>query len=291
MSMRHFIIIVTILCGLISLPVNGPARDAADTGPPGSECYVFGVEPKFGQRNLYARWEPVIKELEKRTGLDFKLVTTLNINDFEREFVKGGFDFAYMNPYHVLKAAGVRGYIPLVRDKTPLRSIVVARKDGPIRNVNDLNGKVVAFPSPNTLTSLLTRADLEKMHHVKITPLYVRTHRSVYLHVANGLAPAGAGTARTFQEQDEEVRNSLRIIHTTRGIPSYPVVAHSRVPAEEREKVRKALLAMGNTPEGRELLSKIPVKRITSASMDDYEIMLGWGLENYWDPFWLENDL
>ena len=42
-----------------------------------SESYLFGVVPQFEQRKLYAIWDPIIKELEKRTGLDFTLATTL----------------------------------------------------------------------------------------------------------------------------------------------------------------------------------------------------------------------
>ncbi len=71
-------------------------------------------------------------------------------------------------------------------------------------------------------------------------------------------------------------------------MPSHPLAAHPRVPQERRGKVRQALLDMGNTQAGRDLLSKVPVKQIISASIDDYRIMLGWGLEDYWDPFWKE---
>jgi len=58
---------------------------------------------------------------------------------------------------------------------------------------------------------------------------------------------------------------------------------HRRVPKENREKVRHALLEMGNTPEGGELLSKVPIKRIIATSPDDYKELFGWGLESYWD--------
>ncbi len=71
-------------------------------------------------------------------------------------------------------------------------------------------------------------------------------------------------------------------------MPSHPVAAHPRVPQEQREKVRQALLDMGNTPAGRDLLSKVPVKQIVPALIDDYRIMLGWGHEDYRDPFWKE---
>ncbi len=254
-----------------------------------SERYVFGVVPQFEQRKLFAVWQPIIKELEKRTGLAFELVTTLNIRDFEKEFVRGAFDFVYINPYDVLMTITTQGYIPLVRDKAPLHGILIVRKDGPIRKVAELNGKVVAFPSPNSIGSLIIRADLKRLYHVSVEPLYVKTHSSVYLHVANGLADAGGGLEKTLHEQGEAIRNSLRIIYTTRDLPSHPVAAHPRVPEEQREKVRKALLDLGDSPEGREMLSRVPIKQIVAASIKDYAMMRQWGLENYFDAFWSED--
>ena len=250
-----------------------------------AEPYTFGVAPQFEQRKLFAIWKPIIDELQKRTGLTFKLVTTLQVQDFEKEFARGNFDFVYVNPYHVIHARKSQGYLPLVSDKAMLRGILVVKKDGPIRRVRDLQGKVVAFPSPNALgASLLMRADLEQVHHLAVTPLYVKTHSSVYLHVAKGLTPAGGGVEKTLQEQPLAIRDALRVLYTTRTMPSHPIAVHPRVKRTDAEKVRRALLAMGADPAGRELLARVPIKEAVSVGMDVYLPMAGWGLERYWQP-------
>jgi phosphonate transport system substrate-binding protein len=261
----------------------------ADVRAAGSERYAFGVTPQFEQRKLHAIWAPIIRELEQRTGLSFELVTTLNIKDFEKEVAAGNFDFVYTNPYHILMESKNQRYIPLVRDKAPLRGILVVRKDSAVQKPSELAGKVVAFPSPNAIAaSLLMRADLERIHHTTVTPLYVKTHSSVYLHVAKGLADAGGGVEKTLQEQEPAIRDLLRIIYTTRPMMSHPVAAHPRVPKRDREKVRAALLKLAETGAGKELLAKVPVKQLVPASIHDYESMLTWGLEAYWDAAWKE---
>ena len=288
-KMRCHKVCVCLISFLMTIAACFSTGWAADT-PRAEQKYVFGVVPQFEQRKLFAIWKPIIEDLERRTGLSFDLVTTLKIQDFEKEFIQGNFDFAYMNPYHILKAVPAQGYIPLVRDKAPLRGVLVVRKDGPIRTVAELSGKVVAFPSPNALgAALLMRADLERLYHIKVTPLYVKTHSSVYLHVVKDLTAAGGGVQKSLQEQSPDIRDALRVLYTTRPLPSHPVAAHPRVPKEQREKVRRALLAMGADPEGNELLSRIPMKEITAASMDDYKEMQEWGLDAYWDPFWKED--
>jgi len=252
--------------------------------------YSFGVVPQFEQRKLYAIWKPIIDELERTTGLSFTLVTTLKINDFEKEYQTEKFDFAYMNPYYIIRGIPPGTYIPLIRDKKSLRGILVVRKDGQVKTVADLAGQTVAFPSPNALgASLMIRAELERLFGVKVKPLYVKTHSSVYLHVAKDLAAAGGGVQKTLQEQDAGIKDLLTVLHTTRPMPSHPVSAHKGIPPEVRDKVLDAFLAMGRSEAGRTLLSKIPVQELERATLGDYLVMESWGLDKYWDPAWSED--
>ncbi|MDD5329984.1 MAG: phosphate/phosphite/phosphonate ABC transporter substrate-binding protein [Sulfuricella sp.] len=248
-----------------------------------AETYSFAVVPQFEQRKLYAIWKPIVDQLEKRTGLSLKLTATLSVPEFEHELNKGTFDFIYCNPYHFLKMIPTVGYVPLVRDSDPLRGILVVRKDSPVQSPSELAGKTAAFPSPNAIgASLLMRADLARLHHVAVAPLYVKTHSSVYLHVVNGLADAGGGVEKTLTEQEPAVRNALRVLYATRELPSHPVAAHPRVPKADREKVRKALLEMGATKEGRALLAEVPIGRVVPADLEDYTPMRDWDLESLW---------
>jgi len=276
---------------VLSLFLGYSACLAADPTPgPTGEGYIFGVVPQFEQRKLHSIWKPITDELQRRTGLKFKLVTTLKIPDFEREFLAAGFDFVYMNPYYMVEASSRGDYLPLVRDQAPLRGILVVPKEGSIKTVADLAGQTVAFPSPNALgASLLMRADLERIHHLTVKPLYVKTHSSVYLHVVKGLAAAGGGVEKSLHQQEQAVQDSLRVIYTTRPLPSHPLAAHSRVPEADREKVRQALLDLDKTPEGRAMLAKIPTSQLQATSLDDYKEMIGWGLEAFWDDKWRED--
>lgn len=264
------------LATLVNLAFSSLAMAAPQT-------YTFSVSPQFEQRKLIAIWMPIVEEVEKRTGLSIKLTSTLSIPEFEKELAKSTFDFVYCNPYNIIKSVPSPGYIPLVRDSSPMRGILLVRKDSPITKLSELEGKTVAFPSPNALgASLIVRVDLAKLHHVTINPMYVKTHSSVYLHVVNGLTAAGGGVETTLQEQEPAVRDALRIIYTTREFPSLPVAANPRVPKADREKVRKALLELSATREGKEMFARVPMQEVIATSLDDYAPMRAWGLESFW---------
>nr|NIQ11948.1 phosphate/phosphite/phosphonate ABC transporter substrate-binding protein [Gammaproteobacteria bacterium] len=141
------------------------------------------------------------------------------------------------------------------------------------------------FPSANALgASLLMRAELMREHGIDVIPEYVKTHSSVYLHVAQNLMVAGGGVASTLQQQKADVRDSLRILYHTRKVNPHPFVAHPRVPESHVRRVKEALLAMGEDDKGRELLARIPMQSITEASLSNYEPIQKLGLEEFGGP-------
>lgn len=247
------------------------------------ESYTFAVIPQFEQRKLFATWKPIVDELSRRTGIKLKLVATLSVSEFERELSRGSYDFVYANPYHILRELTRQGYMPLVRDQSPLRGILVVRKDSPLKSPAELNGEKLAIPSYNALgASLLLQADLAQVFKATPKLVNVKTHSSVYLQVASGQLAAGGGVEKTLQEQDKAVQDMLRVLYTTREMPSHPVAAHPRVPVKVRQAVQQALLAMSQSEDGQKMLLHVPMQKVISTSMQDYLPMRQWGLDTYW---------
>jgi len=243
--------------------------------------YSIGVVPQFEIRHIRKIWNPIIKEIEKNTGYKLKLIGSPTIPDFENEFNAGRFDFAYMNPYHILLAEKSQGYIPLVRDiGRKLHGILVVRKGSGINTIKDLNGKKIAFPAPNALgASLLMRANLKNDYGIDFNPVYVKTHSSVYLNVVVKQTDAGGGVQKTFNQQKNNIKGALRIIHRTPEVSPHPFAAHPRVSQEVSNNIKNTLLLLGNSETGKSLLSKIPMKKIGKAEINDYTSLKKYQLE------------
>jgi len=248
------------------------------------KTYIVGIVPQFETHRLHSIWRPILTELEQRTGLKFKLRGSPTIPGFEQEFLNGQFDFAYMNPYHVLLANKEKGYIPLVRDHgKKLYGVLVVTTDSPYKSVRDLDNKTIAFPAPNALgASLLIRADMQDVHKIHITPKYVKTHDSVYLNTAMKRTNAGGGVQKTFNNQPDKIRNRLRVIYKTREVAPHPFVAHPRINNDITDRVKNALIAMGQEEKSRQLLGEIPIKQIGPSSMADYQPLSLMGLERFY---------
>ncbi len=249
------------------------------------ESFSFSITPQFERRKLFGIWQPIVEDLQRRTGLRLNLVTSLSVGEYERDVRQGNFDFVYMNPYLVLQVAATPGYVPLIRDQRPLRGILVVRKDSPYQKVEDLQGKTIAVPSWTALgASLLLRAELDRTFRVKMRAIDAKTHSSVFLHVLNDLADAGGAVQKTLAEQEPAVQGALRVLHSTQEVPSHPLAAHGRVPPLVRDKIRQAFIDMASSEEGRRLLAEIPMQKPVPATVEDYRPLQALALERYLQP-------
>ena len=269
------LLLLPVVCSL--LVVSYSCR--ADNG-----MYTVGIVPQFDARRLYKIWRPILDELEQRTGLRFELTGSPTIPEFENKFMSGKLDFAYMNPYHMLLASESNGYTPLVRDvDRTLHGVLVVRQNSDIQNVHELDNVRVAFPAPNAIgASLQIRQELTDLFNINVEPVYVKSHDSVYLNVAVGQTIAGGGVQKTLKRQPENIRHKLRVIHSTTPISPHPLAAHPRVPEEIRNRVRDALISLGDSEHGKQMLSRIPISRIGSATMADYEPLKHMKLDRFY---------
>ncbi len=250
-----------------------------------ADTFTIGIVPQFDARTIQQTWRPILKELQQRTGHSFILRGSQTIPVFEHQLLAGEFDFAYVNPYQLLKTTAPNEYIPLVRDvAADLRGILVVRKDSPYMNIEELRDQNIAFPSPNALgASLMIRSMLTREVKIPFKPRYVNSHDSVYLNVVLGNTAAGGGVASTLAHQSATVRDQLRILHTTVAVAPHPLTAHPRVPEAIRDAVQQAMLSLGKTKSGQKLLVKVPIKNIATAQLKDYEPLKKMRLDEFYE--------
>ena len=224
----HKKLLINLLTGLIIWSMLGTSV----AGVKESKVYTVGVVPQFDAPRVRAIWGAILEAVSERSGYRLELKSSPNIPTFENRLLAGEFDFAYMNPYHFLKASAQHGYLPLVRDHgNALEGIVVVHKNSPYQSIADLNGKSVTFPAPNALgASLMTRAAFKHEYKINVEEHYVKSHSTVYLNVVLGKTDAGGGVQNTLDEQPPKISNALRVLYRTQKVSPHPFTAHPRIP-------------------------------------------------------------
>lgn len=237
----------------------------------GQQTVTFAVVPQQSATQLAEAWTPVLAWLSQSSGLQLQFVTAPDVPSFEQRLLTGDYDLAYMNPYHYTVFSDNPGYRALSRAKGDrIKGIVVVQKDSPIKTLNDLNGKTLAFPTPAAFAaSLLVQAEL-RGRGIAFTPKIVNSHNSVYRSVAKGLFPAGGGIPRTLDLLDESVRNDLRVLWETREFTPHAIASRPGLDATVRARLWKAMRDMGADPRGQELLKVIGFSGFDQAKDEDW---------------------
>ena len=227
-----------------------------------TKVYTFDVVPQFPAAKIYTTWSPLLQRIGQDAGLCFELRVSASIPEFEQRFLKGESDFTFLNPYHAVLAYQKKKYQPLLADEQDLLTgILVVRSDNPIKNLNDLKGKNVSFPAPNSFAaSLLIRAELVKQK-IDINPVFVKTHSNVYRYVINKDALAGGGVNNTLDNEAPEVRQQLRVLYETPAYTPHPIATHPSVTSEVRERFLKAMVKLSQDEEGQKLLDGINLNK------------------------------
>lgn len=244
-----------------------------------AQTLTLGVVPQQSATVLAANWTPILQYLKDKTGVELRFATAADIPTFEQRVLDGDYDIAYMNPYHFTFFNEHRGFRAMVRrGDASIQGIIVVRKDSGIENLEQLNGKRLAFPSPAAFAaSVIPRAEIASKG-IKIEPVYVSSHDSVYLNVAKGFFPAGGGIARTFNATSEQARDELKVLWKTQPYTPHAVAAHPRVDTATRETLTQAFVEMSNTEEGQVLLDNLKIKRWQASNDSDWDDVRSLGI-------------
>ena len=248
-----------------------------------TKVYTFDVVPQFPAAKIYTTWSPLLQRIGQDAGLCFELRVSASIPEFEQRFLKGESDFTFLNPYHAVLAYQKKKYQPLLADTQDLLTgILVIRSDNPIKNLNDLKGKNVLFPAPNSFAaSLLIRAELAKQK-IDVNPVFVKTHSNVYRSVINKDALAGGGVNNTLDNEAPEVRQQLRVLYETPAYTPHPIATHPSVTSEVRERFLKAMVKLSQDEEGQKLLDGINLNKPQAVSYaKHYKVLESLQLEKF----------
>lgn len=230
----------------------------------------FGIVPQSSGSKLAQLWTPILIYLQEKTGYELEFATARNIPTFEKRLEDGKYDIAYMNPYHYTQVNAVAGYQAFAKAKEKrLKGIIVVQKDSNYRELKDLAGLEMAFPSNAFAANQVPRAYFNQLG-ISIIPKYVASHDSVYRNVAKGRYPAGGGVMRTFNNTTKESRDNLRILWTSEGYTPHAFAAHPRVNSEAVQRLQQAMLDMDRDPVGQKLLKSIRLKGIESGNDKDW---------------------
>jgi phosphonate transport system substrate-binding protein len=227
--------------------MHSPRADA-------QQAYAFNV---LNQRTIALTaqyWNPILTHVSRKSGvpLELKLAKTAKEGNAIAEM--GKYDFLYTNHFFTPERDRL-GYKVIARPAGPgIRSQIVVPVDSPIRSLEDLNGREVAFVSPDGFTGYWLPMDalLRAKVNVKVVFTGNQEASSAQLKV-NKVAAAGVNSsimARYGRRESFE----YRALWTSDIYQDLCIMANPKVPADKVAAVKAAFINMAQDPEGRQIL-------------------------------------
>ncbi len=238
--------------------------------------YKFGVFPYLSAARLETIYAPVSAELSRTLGHQVNFRTASRFNRFFDNLKQQQYDIALIQPFWYPPAVDQFGYLPLVRMQEPFTSLIMVPDDSPLRNINDLKGKVIATPPAFVPVVHMARRALGKIGLVPGKDVQFKAFKSVdscFQQVILGAADACITPPFAVAIIEEKMNLRLRPLLKTPSIPNISIVVHKRIPAEERQRLKNIFLSWRQTNSGKELLNRMKTQGFVPEIDKEYDVV------------------
>jgi phosphonate transport system substrate-binding protein len=242
--------------------------------------YVVGIHPLHNPKRLFEVYGPIVEYIDAQIPeARFRLEASRNYEEFDKKLYSRQFDFAMPNPYQTVRSLkhGYRVFGKMGDDEN-FRGIILVRKDSGIREVADLKGKKVSYPSAVALAATMMPQYYLHTHGIDVNRdienLYVGSQESSIMNVLRGHVAAGATWPvpwLTFQQEHPDLAAQLEVKWQTETLPNNGWVVREDVPPELAGKFAALLLALNESGQGRAMLARLPISRFEPATDKTYQ--------------------
>lgn len=222
-----------------------------------SNSYIFAMYPYRNTEARLAAYTTVVNYIESHVdGVEFVLEASNEISLFEDKVIKESVDFVHLNPYQAVMAQDINyTVLAMVILEDEYCGVCIARKDSPIKTVEDLKYKKVSFASESAFAGTL----MPKLYMYErgvdprsdIRTEYVGSHVSSILNVYMGKSDAACVWNTQWIDwvrNNPKEASEMKVLWKTDSFATGAVMAHKRIPKEVRDVVGKALVEIKDDP-------------------------------------------
>ena len=251
MLTRRFIPKLAVISALLGVAASlaVPGMAVAQEKP-----YGFNV---LNQRSIALTaqyWNPILTYVTAKTGIPLELKLAKTAKEGNALAEKGAYDFLYTNHFFTPDRDKL-GYRVIARHAGPgIKSQIVVPADSPVQTLSDLNGKDVAFVSPDGYTGYWLPMDALLAAKVKVNVVFTGNQEasSAQLKV-NKVAAAGVNSTIMARYGRREAFE-YRALWTSDLYQDLCIMANPKVPQDKTTALVNALVGMLKDPQGRKIL-------------------------------------
>jgi phosphonate transport system substrate-binding protein len=257
-----------LLAGLLGLSLVSCTKKRAELGTQDNPVKFFLV-PSVDARMLEGTAKTLKTYLEAKTPYKFEVSVPTSYVAVVEAFGTNRADLASINTFGYIMANekyGVEAKITFIRyGLETYQAQIIAKTDGPIKDIKDIDGKKFAYVDPASTSGYLLPAKMFKDLNIKpAETVFAKKHDNVVTMVYQGQVDAGAtfysppsdggkieDARRLVKTQFPDVEEKIKIVKLTDAIPNDPIVMRKDLPEEMKTKIIDVLFEFQGTEEGK----------------------------------------
>jgi phosphonate transport system substrate-binding protein len=238
-----------------------------------------GVTYYQTNKEIAARFQPLTEILARALKRPVRTVIVSAYNDLRAGLTRQEYDLAFVHPAHValaaVKSAKYRS-VAWTAGYTDYTVSLLINKDQPFTRLEDLRGRTVVSPDPDSITAAMLRSMLRDQKlgpgDIKITT--TRYQDAVPFYVEHGFAQAGATAAKAVVQS--WTQKGGKVLLSSRPVPIKQVIASTALPASDALQIHDALLGLTQSDAGRSALATLGYTGFVEPSRDDELKAIAW---------------
>jgi len=240
--------------------------------------------PEEAATEQVRKFTPLATYLEKQLDIKVQFTPVTDYPAAVESLVNKKVDLVWFGGFTFVQASIRSGgkIVPLAQreEDTNFRSVFIAKTNSGIKSLADMKGKQVSFGSQSSTSghlmprSFLLQANIEPEKDFKRVA-YSGAHDATIASVVSGKVDAAALDITVWQKfvtENKVNTQDVNVFFTTPPYFNYNWSVHADMPAQQREKIKAALLALNpSNPEHAEILKLNRATRYLPTSPENYK--------------------
>ena len=236
-----------------------------------------GVTYQATPKDIRDKFEPIVEVIGKALNRRVKIVLVPAYDDVRAGLARQEFDVAFIHPAHVAMAAIKTGRyhsVAWTAGFTEYTVSLMSKPELPYKELKDVKGTVLVTPDPDSITAWMVRAMLrtENFGTKDVKVITTRYQDAVPFYLEYDFAHVGATAANSVVK--EWTNKGGKVFAKSRSVPIKLFI--SRLPAEDRIKLRDALVALSQTDAGRRALVTTGYKGFVAPDLTVEATSIAW---------------
>jgi phosphonate transport system substrate-binding protein len=226
----------------------------AALGRAAEQPFAFNVLSQRSVALTAQYWNPILIYVSGKSGVPLELKLAKTTKEGNALAEQGAYDFLYTNHFFTPERDRL-GFRVIARPAgRGIQGQIVVPQDSPIRSLQELNGKEVAFPTPDAFAAYFLPMDALIKAKVDVKQVFTSNQEASLAQLKIGTVAAAGVNDQIIQRYARREGFEYRLLWNSEIYNDLCIMVSPKVPKEKVSAVRQAFVSMMNDPEGRKVL-------------------------------------